>query len=391
MASMRPAPFLTMPVIKAAFAVARDAGGEGRLVGGAVRDWLLDRALGDFDMAVTVPITDFIHVARANQYQIYETGLAHGSVLFHHEGCSVEVTQTRADISTDGRHAVISFAPSFDEDARRRDFTINALYLAQDGSLYDPLDAMPDITHRRLRFIGIAEDRLQEDYLRLLRFFRFIAQLPDCQPDEAAMAVMPAHFDGLGQVSAERILQEFKKLFAGANWPEAIRLCQQIGLDKALFGAGFLPALPDVKSLDSWQVVAASLLDEVSAPAFLALPHARRDRAMIERLHMPFTEAEFACLSGDKWREIAHFGGADFYHRCLVQQRYHRTLLSPARLQELRHFTPPPCPVTGRDLQLAGISEGPEIGQLLLQAEQLYLASDYQLDSAAIMAELVRK
>ena len=383
------APFLARPVIQKGFEIAAIAGGEGRLVGGVVRDLLLGRPLGDFDMAVSVPIADFAKTAEAAGCQIIETGLAHGSVTLYYDGAALEVTQTRADIATDGRHATIGFTPSFEEDARRRDFTINALYLCADGTLFDPLGGRDDLTERHLRFIGAAEARIQEDYLRILRFLRFASQLEGFAVNADNLSVLSDHFDGLSQLSGERVLGELRKLFGGINWPDVMQMMHQIGLDQALFGDGFLPLLPRYHKLTSWQAVAASCLTPRTAEVFLQLPHSRKDSAMIKHLLTPIAPADFEALSSDDWREVVHFGGANFSQRCLIQARHHRVEINDARLTDIENFTPPPCPVTGHDLQQAGIAPGPELGRLLHEAERLYVRSDYQLDSAQIVAKIL--
>lgn len=383
------APFLTKPVIQKGFEIAAIAGGEGRLVGGVVRDLLLGRALGDFDMAVSVPIADFAAAARAQGYQIIETGLAHGSVTLYHGGDALEVTQTRADIKTDGRHATIGFTPSFEEDAKRRDFTINALYLSADGILHDPLGGRADLAARKVRFIGAAKARIKEDYLRILRFFRFASQLDGFAVDRQNLLVISAHFDGLSQLSGERVLTELRKLFEGANWPDVMQMMRQTGLDEALFGEGFLPLLSRHHRLKGWQAAAASCLTPRAGEAILKLPLSRKDSAMIKRLLRPVDQADFEALQSDDWREVVHFGGDDFPQRCLIQSRHHQVEITEARLAEIENFTPPPCPVTGHDLQQAGIAPGPELGRLLHEAEKLYVRSDYQLDSAQIIAKLL--
>ena len=379
---------LITPAVRQAFDVARAAGGEGRLVGGIVRDWLLGRALGDTDMAVTVPIADFMAQARAQNITIIETGLAHGSVTLRHDGINVEVTQTRADIETDGRHATIGFTPSFEEDAKRRDFTINAIYLDEDGIIHDPLDGMADLKAGRISFIGDAALRIAEDYLRILRFIRFGATLEGFVLDAQDMTALAPHFGGLADLSGERIIHELQKLFGGANWPYAVSAMHDSGLDKALFGDAFYPLHHFYEMFDSWQVVAASCLTPLAGDAINNLPFSRADKAMITALLAPLTEAEMLALQGDHWHEVAHFGGAYFYQRCLVQSRHHDISLAQNRLNEINNFTPPPCPVTGHDLQEAGVPAGPDLGALLRTAEAHFVKASYQSDKADLLAKL---
>ena len=163
-------------------ALAASLGGEARLVGGVVRDAVLGtldlQGRLDLDMAVNLPIKEVADGARDKGYRVIETGLAFGSVTIIADAHPIEITQTRADLETDGRHATIGFQPDWLEDAKRRDFTMNALYLQSDGQLYDPLGGCDDIAAKRLRFIGVPQDRIAEDYLRILRAIRFLATYP---------------------------------------------------------------------------------------------------------------------------------------------------------------------------------------------------------------------
>lgn len=387
--------FLDVPVVQKAFEIAQLAGGEGRLVGGVVRDWLLERPLGDYDMAVTVPIGDFITTARAqvphHDVKIIETGLAHGSVTMLCAGQMIEVTQTRSDISTDGRHAEIGFTPSFIEDAKRRDFTINALYLDKEGLIHDPLSGHSDLTAGVIRFIGDAKERVSEDYLRILRFFRFAAKLDDFVLDEKQLAEIAGCFSGLSKVSGERILSEMQKTFAGIKASYAVQKMAEIGLDKVLFGAPFHPKHLLFDQLAGWQAVAASYLSDEARKAFMSLPHARADRARIHNYLVPFSKADFAKLHSEKWQEIAYFGGADFAMRAKIQQRHHSIVISAQRWKEIENFVPPPCPVTGHHLEQAGVATGPQIGKLLEHAALLYVQSNYQLDAQDIIAQVMRR
>lgn len=386
-------PLLQNPAIRITYDIAKAAGGEARLVGGLVRDIILGRvpadgSLGDCDMAVSVPIEVFCQAARAQDVRIIETGLLHGSVTLLYDDTSIEVTQTRSDIETDGRHATIGFAPSFEEDAKRRDFTINALYVDKAGRLHDPLGGYEDIAHRRLRFIGNPDKRLQEDYLRMLRYFRFLATLEAFHYEPADIAAMPAHFEGLASLSGERVLTELSRLFGGKNWHYAIALMRDIGCDKALFGAPFLTPQDGPIALTSWQARLASICPGEAVKAVLSLPLSRKDARLITTLTTPIDAASYAILQTDNWHEIAHFGGCDFYERCLVQSRYHSQPLSQMRLQELAKFTAPPCPVTGHDLRERGIETGPELGRLLAQAERIFVQSAYQLGRDDILGLL---
>ena len=385
--------FLNAPAIQAAFRLAIQAGGEGRLVGGVVRDWLMGRPVGDIDMAVNVPIDAFCKAAEKANIRIIETGLDHGSVTMIYENDSIEITQTRADIETDGRHALIGFHPSFATDASRRDFTMNAIYLNADGALYDPLNGQEDIHAKKVVFIGNASDRITEDYLRILRYVRFIATLDDIVIDEGILSALTQHKQGLRQLSGERIMQELIKLFAGPHWAKAVDVMRHTALDTTLFNEPFLDVLDMSDSLDKWQARVASCLSPSAFQAWQNLPVARKDVSQIKYCLASLSEDDWACLAGEAWHEIAYFephngGQVGFYDRCLVQSRYHPHGLSSQRLQALRNYDAPPCPVTGHDLQQAGFEAGPEMGKVLHQAKRAFAKSAYSLSREEIIALL---
>ena len=380
--------FLQMPAIQKAFALAKQAGGEARLVGGVVRDWLAARPLGDIDMAVNVPIERFCACAKQANIRIIETGLAHGSVTMLYENQMIEVTQTRADIETDGRHAVIGFHPSFATDAHRRDFTINAIYLDETGAIYDPLGGQADLAHRRLAFIGDAAHRISEDYLRILRYVRFVATIDDIAIDDKIIAQIKTQSKGLYQLSGERIIHELIKLFKGPHWAKAAQAMCQAELDVTLFGEAFLPLHESHAQLVSWQSRAMSCLSKTAFVAWQKYPFARKDLTQMRYLNKPISEADYACLASDEWHVIAYFEPQDFYQRCVVQARYHEAALSQERLDELRNYDAPPCPVSGHDLQQAGFSAGPALGAYLHQAKLAFAKSAYSLSREEIITSL---
>ncbi|MGC6516436.1 MAG: CCA tRNA nucleotidyltransferase [Candidatus Puniceispirillaceae bacterium] len=378
----------TSDVVLQAFLIARSANGEGRLVGGAVRDWLLDRPIGDLDMAVNVPISDFCDAARKAGHRIIETGLSHGSVTLMVAADSIEVTQTRSDVSTDGRHAKIGFHPSWEKDAGRRDFTINALYLDQDGHLFDPLGGMADLQQKNLRFIGKPAKRIEEDYLRILRYFRFLSQLDGFEACPQALREMKPHLAGLSHLSGERIIAELITCFEAPNWQIAAELMTKIGLDIALFESAFQAPFAYQKMMHSWQARLVSFLSEEAAAACFALPFARRDMMMMMRLLSPLSAQEMAQLASDEWHIAAYFGGADYAQRCLVQARYHDITLSDNRWQDLRDFVPPPCPVNGHDLRQAGFETGPQMGAMLTKARMIFAKHGFAIGKDEIIAQL---
>ena len=206
-------PWARRDVVGYIFDAAKKRGGEARIVGGAVRDWLAGRDVSEIDMAVNLPIQVVADELRQNQWvKVINTGLDHGTVTVKYGNDAIELTQTRSDDETDGRHALVRFQDDWTIDAARRDFTINAIYLDADGQVFDPLDGQTDLAARRLRFVGKAADRVQEDALRMLRYCRFSIDYSDGSHDREAIEALTSFAVLSERLSGERVTQELQKI-----------------------------------------------------------------------------------------------------------------------------------------------------------------------------------
>ena len=186
------------------------AGFEGRLAGGCVRDRLLGKTPLDFDIATTATPEEVCNIFKQKDFKTIPTGIDHGTITVVYKSIALEITTLRKDVATDGRRATVAFGSSFEEDAMRRDFTINALFENHQGEIFDYNGGRKDLKERKLVFVGVAEDRIKEDYLRILRFFRFWAQL-EFTPDADALKAIEKLYEGISIVSVERITQEMLK------------------------------------------------------------------------------------------------------------------------------------------------------------------------------------
>jgi poly(A) polymerase len=213
-----------------------DAGHAAYAVGGCVRDALLEEPVGDIDIATDARPETVLDLAAAAGLKAVPTGIAHGTVTLVVEGEAFEITTFRADVETDGRRALVRFAQAVEEDAVRRDFTMNALYADRHGALVDPLGGLPDLRARRVRFIRDAETRIHEDYLRILRFFRFSAWYGDADEgmDAEALAAIAANLDGLETLSRERVGAEIRKLLEAPDPVMAVCVMERIGVLTAI-------------------------------------------------------------------------------------------------------------------------------------------------------------
>ncbi|WP_272010129.1 CCA tRNA nucleotidyltransferase [Roseovarius sp. ZX-A-9] len=223
--------WLNAPHLQSVFSLIAEGGHAAYLVGGAVRDAVLGRPVGDLDLATDATPQQVIALAKAAGVRCVPTGLDHGTVTLVVDGKPHEVTSFRRDVETDGRHARVAFTDDMAEDARRRDFTMNALYAAADGTVIDPLGGLTDARAGRVRFVEDPERRIREDYLRILRFFRFFAWFGgEAGIDPDGLAAAARYQDGLDGIARERIGQEMRKLLAAPDPAQAIAAMRQSGI-----------------------------------------------------------------------------------------------------------------------------------------------------------------
>ncbi len=219
-----------------ALAALNGAGEETRLVGGAVRDLALGERAFDFDLATTASTDEVIRRARAAGFKVALTGVSHGTVTIVVDGRPIETTTLRQDVETDGRWAKVAFGRDFAADARRRDFTINALSLGADGTVHDTVGGLDDLVAGRVRFIGDADQRIREDYLRILRFFRFSARFAANGLDPEGLTAAIRARDGLARLSRERVRAEFLKLVTARRAGEVIQTMGECGFLEPILG-----------------------------------------------------------------------------------------------------------------------------------------------------------
>ncbi len=262
-----------------------------RVAGGAVRNALLGQAVSDVDIATTNLPDDTIRRAEAAGFRTVPTGAAHGTVTVISRGKPYEVTTLRADIETDGRHAKVVFGRDWARDAERRDFTINALYAEADGRVIDLVGGLADIEGRVLRFIGDPETRIREDYLRILRFFRFFAWYGSGRPDAAGLKACARLKEGLDRLSAERVWSEIKKLLLAPEPARALLWMRQSGiLSRVLpetdrWGIDLVHPLVETEAALGWRP------DPLLRIEAMVPPDVERMGALAERLRLSRAEA----------------------------------------------------------------------------------------------------
>lgn len=372
------------PIRKIADALdAADPGGS-RFVGGCVRDSLLGSEPKDVDIATTLTPNEVIAALRAAGLTAAPTGLDHGTVTGVADHVGVEITTLRADVSTDGRRATVAFTKDWRVDAGRRDFRLNATYLTFDGRLFDPVGGAEDAKAGRVRFIGEAADRIREDYLRILRFFRFSARFARGF-DAEGLAACAALADGMDILSAERIGGEFSRILAHANAALAIDAMAATGVLPRVWAA---PAdrqtLRRLKELDPDAPSPLGLAALFGGSAVSAGEPAAIDRALrlsnadgARRRKALESAAAVPGLDFRGGRRLLYRMGIEAYDDGLKLAEARGVGADFGRLRGALAEAPPAFPVAGRHVVALGIPPGPLVSAVVEEVEARWIAEDF--------------
>jgi poly(A) polymerase len=374
-----------------------------RAVGGAVRNALLGLPVVDIDIATTARPEEVMAAARATGLNAIPTGIAHGTVTVVANHVPYEVTTLREDVETHGRHATVAFTGDWAADARRRDFTLNALYCDADGEVFDPLGGYADLAARRVRFIGAAAERIREDYLRILRFFRLTADYGVGPPDAEGLAACVREREGLARLSGERVRQEMLRLLAAPRAMELIGAMQGYGLLTLV-----LPAAPRPQLLARLAAIESRLglaSDAILRLAALAVEIPEDADRLRDRLRLSNEEharlARAAVRAPDIGPDVPEpvsraclYAEGEAAYRQHVLMAWARTGNPPdshawrERLALPERWQPPHFPIGGADVVALGVPAGPHIGELLRGLEDWWIAGDFSADENALRARL---
>ncbi|MEA3059595.1 MAG: poly(A) polymerase [Sphingomonadales bacterium] len=348
-----------------------------RYVGGAIRDDLLKLPVSDIDLATRIAPEEVMRRLEEAKIKAVPTGIDHGTITAVSDGHPFEITTLRRDVSTDGRRATVAFTDDWQEDAARRDFTINALSAdPQTGELFDYFGGLADLEHRHIRFIGDPLQRIAEDHLRILRFFRFHARFDAGEPDTAALEACTARANDLMALSRERIADELLKLLAVADPSGTVRIMLEREILKPVLPEIAPERLDDLKALIAAERTAGIDPDPLRRLAAL-LP---RDGTVAEdvaaRLRLSNkARKRLACASGEVGgvtpEALAYRLGTD----CAVDR-----LLLAGRAQDagaIRHWHAPRLPVTGGALIKRGLPEGPQVAKTLRLIENKWVEAGF--------------
>ena len=410
-ASIAAADWFNSAAVQTVMTLLNDAG-EARVVGGAVRNTLMGLPVGDIDIATTLLPEAVAELALAAGIKCVPTGIAHGTVTLVVDGEPLEVTTLRVDVATDGRRAEVAFSTDWETDAQRRDLTMNGLYADASGHVIDLVGGVADISSGTVRFIGDAATRIEEDYLRILRFFRFFAWYGKGRPDADGLRACARLKSGLAQLSSERVWSELKRLLAAPDPCRSLLWMRQSGvLDVVLPESekwGIDAIFPLVRSETDLEWPADALLRLMA----IVPPDGQRMAALAERLRFSNAEAKRLRawadtvsppddLADTALRRLLYRSGpgpvVDRLRLRLAQLRGKAeteddALIAAGSVSRLltvaEGWQRPKFPLTGGDLKKSGLDAGPEMGRELSRLEDLWIDSDFMLSRDDLLSRL---
>ena len=397
--------WMKLPATQAVMAALAAKGGPdcARFVGGCVRNTLMKQPIGDVDIATTLTPDEVTQALEAAGIRAVPTGVDHGTVTAISNHRPYEITTLRRDVSTDGRRAVVAFTTDWAEDARRRDFRLNALYCDAEGTVHDPVGGIEDARAGRIVFVGDPETRIREDHLRILRFFRFFAWYGKGEPDAAALEACGSLRELLRDLAAERIQKELLKLLAADDPRPAVRLMAATGVLPILVpGAGGLSRFETLVAIENDQLFETDA--EMRLAALLPPdPQAVADAA--DALRLSNTQKErLIAAAGDEpklvsWmsprearRAVYRLGAQTFRDRVKLawaaSLRASATAQWRALLAVGQTWTAPSLPLTGEEVIAAGVPKGPLVGEVMREVESWWVENDFIDDKLSIVERL---
>jgi poly(A) polymerase len=396
------AAWLTSGGLPRLLAVLDCEGEEARVVGGAVRNALLDMPIAEIDVATTAVPDAVVKRVTAAGFKPVPTGIEHGTVTVVIDKHPFEVTTLRKDVETYGRHAKVEFGRDWKADAERRDFTINALSATRDGAVYDYVGGLDDLGQRRVRFIGDPAKRIAEDYLRILRFFRFHAAYGTSDhPDAAGLTACIAGRDGLDQLSRERVRMEMLKLVVAPHAvPTLISMTDAGLLLRVLGGVSYLASFENMAKVE---VAIGAEPNAVRRLGALAVAIPEDAERLWQKLRLANNEHERLASMGENWGRISPSYGEKsakaLLYRLRPQNFTDRVLLGWARSAASAHdaewralatlpqrWTAPVFPLKAADFMKRGVAQGPALGAAIAAAEQAWIAAGFPDDQPALDA-----
>ncbi len=391
-------PFYKSKNIKKIFSTLNSGGkkSQAMFVGGCVRKYLLNEKIGDIDIATVLTPDQIIKKFENSDTVVKKTGIEHGTLTLVLKNQHFEITTLRKDISTDGRHATVSFTDKWDEDSKRRDFTINAIYLNQKGSIFDPQSGVSDLKNKKIKFIGDPNKRIKEDYLRILRFIRFSIEYSSFDFDRDALKAIQINLDGITKLSKERIYDELNKILKLKNFEEIYK-------NKTFFDI-FRLVFPEFKYIERTKNFSAirnlkiKILERDNILALLLVDGSNNHEYFSHKYNVSNETRDYLNFCGSNFKEAKrdkNFFKKDlkkniFYHTkkkikslfliCSIA----KTNFNPKELAtmflNIDNMSIPKFPIAGNYLLDKGVKSGKGMGQAIKEIQKKWVENNFSLD-----------
>ena len=369
-------------------------------VGGCVRKYILNEKIDDIDIATTLTPNEIIERFENSDVKVKKTGVEHGTLTLIVEDQKFEITTLRKDISTDGRHADVEFTEDWKEDSSRRDFTINAIYLDQNGKIFDPMSGVKDLKNNKIKFIGDPNIRIKEDYLRILRFLRFSIHYQSFEIDNQTQKAIKQNLDGITKLSKERVYSELEKIVKLKNFYEIFKNKFLIEIFKLIFPE-FLH-LDRIKKFEKLNIVndieintdlifASMLLDSSNNYKYFFHKY-NVSNELKNNLNLYFKLLNEIKLNKDFFvkdlRKSIFFYGRDQIKKIFIinsiANKKKFSLQNNEILSKINNVLVPKFPVTGNDLLKKGVQSGKKVGDTLKKIEKKWIENNFQIKDEEI-------
>tara|TARA_B100002052_G_scaffold251811_1_gene240090 strand:+ start:244 stop:1542 length:1299 start_codon:yes stop_codon:yes gene_type:complete len=368
-----------------------------RLVGGCVRNYLNDEKIGDIDLATIFTPGQVIKKFTNTNFKIIKTGLDHGTITLNSGGKNFEITTLREDINTDGRHAEVSFSNDWEKDSQRRDFTINAIYMDQNGKIFDPQNGLKDLKEKKIRFIGKTLNRIQEDYLRILRFLRFSIQYKDFQKDEQTFNIIKKNLTGITKISKERIFSELSKIIELENIKYIYNNKDFYEIFKIIFPE--FRYFERIKNMDEniYQkylknekklILALFLIDNSDNHIYFGHKYkiSNHLKEYLDFFHLNFTQLKKnKIFIGKELKKNVFYNGKNKIISLAIFDFLTNSRKNSENLKKLinkiNSTNIPTFPITAKYLLQNGFKSGRQIGEVLKKIEKQWIKNDFNLDN----------
>ena len=365
------------------------------LVGGCVRNYLNNEQIGDIDLATTLTPGEVIKKLSNTNFKVLKTGIDHGTLTLQQDKEIFEITTLREDVSTDGRHAKVSFTNSWEKDSNRRDFTINAIYLDQNGKIFDPHNGRKDLKDKRIKFIGNPQERIEEDYLRIIRFLRFSIQYKNFEKDKDTIKIIKKNIPGILKLSKERIFSEIIKITKLDNLSE---LASNDEL-KEIFDVIFpeFKYLNRLNTLENREIKKYIMLEHNLVLALLLIDQSENHNYFVHKYktsnflkeYLNFLHKYFYEAKKNRNFFLKDLKKNVFFHnkeKMISLTKFYYAVIKPNNLKkiddlikEITNLRVPEFPLNGEYLINKGFKSGRKIGEILKKVEKVWIENDFNL------------